>query len=268
MFRDNSSFRVLVLLLLVVMVATSCQPAPATPMPLEPPVPTETPPTTGAPAAPTREQPASAAKLAAPAPPVVVSYQPDRGEEVPVLTPVVVRFDQSMEPQSVRAAFRISPPVPGDVEVQGGVVQFVPSSPYERETRYEVTLDGSAQSQAGLPMGHPFTLAFRAAGYLEVAEVQPADGAEDIQPRPRIAVVFNRPVVPLTAIQEQDRLPQPVVLEPAAEGKGEWLNTSIFVFRPESALAAGTTYTVTVPAGLEDVSGLRLEEDFPHRRRS
>ena len=29
---------------------------------------------------------------------------------------------------------------------------------------------------------------------------------------------------------------------PAVPGEGEWVNTSIYVFRPEQALAGGTNY--------------------------
>ncbi|MGQ9584938.1 MAG: Ig-like domain-containing protein [Anaerolineae bacterium] len=260
---NRSLYRPMTLLVVFVMVVTSCQPAVPAPTPVSE---TAAPGERGATVplatvAPTR-QPVAVEKPLPPAPPVVVSHKPARGEEVPPLTPVVMRFNQPMEPQSVRAAFRISPPVPGEVKVEGATVEFVPSAAYERGARYEVTLEGDAKSEKGLPLGHPFTLAFRAEGYLEVAEVQPADGAKDVEPRPRLAVVFNRPVVPLTALPEQGKLPQPVVLEPAAPGKGEWLNTSIYVFEPERELAAGTTYTVTVPAGLESVSGLRMEEDF------
>ncbi|MGQ9457426.1 MAG: Ig-like domain-containing protein [Anaerolineae bacterium] len=204
-------------------------------------------------------------KLAAPAPPVVLEARPARGEEVAPDTPVVIRFDQPMDPASVQAAFRIVPAVSGDRKGEGEVVQFTPSAPYERGTRYQVTLEGNAKSLSGLPLGHPFTLAFRAAGYLEVAEVQPADGAKDISPRPRLTVVFNRPVVPLTALDEQEALPQPLVLSPAVEGKGEWLNTSIYTFEPAVDLVPGTTYTATVPTSLTTVDGLRLEEDFSWR---
>ncbi|MBC7224269.1 MAG: Ig-like domain-containing protein, partial [Anaerolineae bacterium] len=255
--RQVSPSKMLALLALAGLLAAGCQPADLTPSPVGN-TPTGRQPPTQSPAS----GPAGGGKLAAPAPPVVLEHRPARGEEVPPDTPVVIRFDQPMDPASVRAAFRITPEVPGDVEVEGGVVRFTPSAPYERGTRYQVTLEGDAKSQAGLPMGHPLTFAFRAAGRLEVAEVQPADGAEDISPRPRLAVVFNRPVVPLTALDEQEMLPQPLVLTPPVQGKGEWLNTSIYTFEPTEDLAPGTTYMATVPAGLTSTGGLRLEEDF------
>ena len=244
--------KVLAVLALIGLVAGGCQPVSVpvggTPTAPQPP--------TGAPAG---------GKLAAPAPPVVLETRPAQGEEVPPDTPVVLRFDQAMDPASVQAAFRIAPAVSGDLKVEGEVVRFTPSAPYERGTRYQVTLEGDAKSLSGLPLGHPFTLAFRAAGYLEVVEVQPADGTGDVAPRPRLAVVFNRPVVPLTALDEQEALPQPLALSPAVQGKGQWLNTSIYTFEPTQDLAPGTTYVATVSAGLTAVDGLSLEEDFSWR---
>ena len=43
-------------------------------------------------------------------------------------------------------------------------------------------------------------------------------------------------------------------LDPPASGKGEWLNTSIYVFRPDTPLAGGQTYTGKVAAGLQDTT--------------
>jgi len=94
---------------------------------------------------------------------------------------------------------------------------------------------------------------------LQVAEVFPTElTATDSV----ITVIFNRPVVPLVTVDDMANLPQPLRIQPELPGQGEWLNTSIYVYTPESALAGGTTYTVTVDAGLEAVDGTVLEEPF------
>jgi len=74
-------------------------------------------------------------------------------------------------------------------------------------------------------------------------------------------VIFNRPVVPLVTAEEMETLPDPLVFAPALEGEGEWINTSIYIFHPVR-LEGGTTYTVTVPAGLTDVTGGVLGADY------
>ncbi len=64
--------------------------------------------------------------------------------------------------------------------------------------------------------------------------------------------MFDQPVIPLRIAEQQDQLPQPLQINPPLAGKGEWLNTAVYVFRPESVLQSNTTYTITVPAGLAD----------------
>ncbi len=79
----------------------------------------------------------------------------------------------------------------------------------------------------------------------------------------RIVVVFNRPVVPLSLSPDQANLPSPLQITPAVQGKGEWVNTSIYQFTPEVGLAGGVTYAVTIPAGeLTALDGSTLSEAF------
>lgn len=79
----------------------------------------------------------------------------------------------------------------------------------------------------------------------------------------RIIVVFNRPVVPLALSPDQANLPSPLQIRPTVQGKGEWVNTSIYQFTPDVGLAGGVTYEVTIPAGeLTAVDGSPLSAAF------
>ena len=102
----------------------------------------------------------------------------------------------------------------------------------------------------------------RAAALL-VTATQPSDGATDIDPASQIIVVFNRPVVPLTGIDEQAGLPEPLSIEPQVTGEGRWINTSVYAFQPAPALDGATLYTVTVD-GVAALGGERLAE--PNRQ--
>ncbi|MFQ5854622.1 MAG: Ig-like domain-containing protein, partial [Anaerolineae bacterium] len=108
---------------------------------------------------------------------------------------------------------------------------------------------------------------------LMVVTTQPADGAEGVaigKDEARIVVQFNHPVVPLVSIEEQARLPSPISLvlssaegiEPAVEGKGQWLNTSTYEFAPTQDLRPSTRYTVKVQAGLTDILGAELTDGY------
>ncbi|MGQ9668155.1 MAG: Ig-like domain-containing protein, partial [Anaerolineae bacterium] len=197
-----------------------------------------------------------------PLPPVLVSQTPAHGEEWRLGQPVVLTFDQPMDAESVKAAFSVRPALEGDLRVQGRSIIFTPKTLPERASTYHITLAETAQSAAGLALGRPLEFRLQTVGFLEVSSVQPANGTMDVSPDSMILVVFNRPVVPLTSIEDQKGLPQPLVIEPALEGEGAWVNTSVYAFKPAEALAASTTYHVTVKAGLQDTTGGELTQDF------
>ena len=195
----------------------------------------------------------------APLPPTVVSIKPDRGEEQVISAPVVVTFDQPMDPASTGSAFSIEPKVPGEVKVSGNALTFSPTQRLERNKEYRVTLGENAASANGLKMLRDVTFKFVTAGFLEVTGKQPADKATEVAADSAITVAFNRPVVPLVSQGEQSGLPQPLVITPTVQGKGEWINTSMYRLTPTNGLAASTLYTVTVKQGLADTAGGVLE---------
>ena len=195
-----------------------------------------------------------------PLPPTVVSVKPDRGEEQFIAAPVIVTFDQPMDPASTAGAFSIEPEVPGEVEVSGNQLTFTPIERLERSREYRVTLAANAKSASGLQLQGDLSFEFTTAGYLEVASTQPVHGATEVSADSTITVAFNRPVVPLTGADGQEELPQPLVITPTLTGDGQWVNTSMYRFAPLKGLAASTTYSVTVKAGLEDTTGGILAE--------
>ena len=95
---------------------------------------------------------------------------------------------------------------------------------------------------------------------LQVMATQPGDGAQEISASSQIVVIFDRPVVPLTGVDDQTDLPQPLSFEPQVAGQGEWINTSTYAFTPEPGLAGGIEYTVTVDPELTAQDGAQLAE--------
>ena len=196
-------------------------------------------------------------------PPQVFDTDPLPGEELALDGPVTFYFDQAMDQASVEAAFSVAPAVAGELSWPDDVtLTFTPTAAYDRATEYTFSIDTRAASAEGVPLAAPFSLTLRTIGYLEVAEVLPADGSEAVDTDTVFTVIFNRPVVPLVIVEDMDDLPRPLRFEPAVEGQGEWLNTSIYQYAPAGELRGGTEYTVTVEAGLEDVTGGVLAEDY------
>ncbi|WP_162909504.1 Ig-like domain-containing protein [Aggregatilinea lenta] len=196
-------------------------------------------------------------------PPIVVDTSPLAGEELPLDGAVTLYFDQAMDRAAVEGAFSVSPDVAGTLAwTDDTTLVFTPSEDYARATEYTFTLGAGAASAQGVTLAEPFALSLQTIGYLEVSEVLPASDSTDVETSAVFTVIFNRPVVPLVAAEDMGDLPQPLVFDPPVEGEGEWLNTSIYTFTPADGLRGGTTYTVTIPAGLEDVTGGVLQDDY------
>jgi alpha-2-macroglobulin len=203
---------------------------------------------------------AQAGSYCPPLPPTIVSVKPERGEEQMISAPVIVTFDQPMDPPSTSAAFNIEPKVPGEVRVAGNALTFTPTQRLARGKEYRITVASSAAAASGLRLLGDANFRFVTAGYLEVTSTQPADKTKGVTVDTPIVVAFNRPVVPLTGTSGQEALPQPLIITPTIAGRGEWINTSIYQLTPRDGLAASTTYTVTVGSGLTDTTGGMLAE--------
>ncbi len=205
--------------------------------------------------------------------PIVVARFPRRGEELPPAGVIELVFDRAMTPAATAGAFSLQlaerPPRPVSGEVtwpDARTIRFTPAEPLARAAVYDAILTQAATAADGAPLAEPFTFRFSTAGYLEVAQTIPADGTVDVETETTITVMFNRPVVPLVALEEAAALPSPVEFEPAIAGQGEWLNTSIYVFNPAEDLPGGVTFTGRVKAGLTDAAGQNLlAENFTWR---
>lgn len=171
------------------------------------------------------------------APAALLTTQPANGASW-AGEPVIFNFDKPIEPTE----FSITPDLAGDLSRDGSQAIFIPIEPPLPGVRYQfdlaVTADGAPSSAVELTLV--------GAQPLLVTATQPNDGATEIATDSQIVVSFNRPVVPLVGLDQQAELPQPLTIEPAVDGAGQWLNTSIYAFKPRLGLAGATEYRVTV----------------------
>ncbi len=246
----------IILLALMLLFTAACATTPEPPAPGQPTVEAQAVTPTPAPPTPTP----------APLPPLVLRTVPELGQEQPLDAPIEITFDQPMDRASVEKAFAIEPgaSVDGAFEwVDDQTVRFALKDGFARGERYKVRVVETAQSKDGLAMPRPFELRFSAVGFLDVTSVQPAVAAAEVLADTVVTVLFNRPVVALTAIENAAGLPDPLTFTPPVRGKGEWLNTSIYQFTPDPGFEPATEYTARVAKGLTDASGNAvLEDDF------
>ncbi len=203
-----------------------------------------------------------------PLPPKVIGQNPSGGQELAPDGSVVLTFDQAMDLASAEKAWQIVGPdgkkVPGKISwPTGRTLQFTPDQHLALGSTYLASLSTGATSSAGVALADPVQFEFNTVGELQISQVFPADGSQEIANNAVITVIFNRPVVPLVINEEQGSLPQPLEIDPATAGQGEWVSTSVYAFRPDKPLRGSTTYSVTVKSGLADaVQASSLDQDF------
>ncbi|MGC1375819.1 MAG: Ig-like domain-containing protein, partial [Anaerolineales bacterium] len=192
-----------------------------------------------------------------PLPPTVVETVPPVGSELGLHATLLVFFSEPMDRASVEAAFTSDA---GGILFSWGddvTLGLAPQSAYPSDRQITFTLAASAKSADGLALPEPLTFSYKTAGPLRVAQVLPADQAVDVSPDSAVVVAFNQPVVALGA--DAATLPAGLTLDPPAQGKGEWLNTSTYIFHPDPALAGGVNYTARVNPQLVATNGAPLE---------
>ncbi len=200
--------------------------------------------------------------VAAAAPPVVVSPSATGVGDYQVGAPLEIAFSDAMDAEAIEAAIQVKPEASYAATWKDEKTLVLQFTGLEPGVAYQVTIGEGAKGRTGAPLSRPFSMVLRTGGTFEITIIQPEDGAEAVPLDGSITVVFSSPVVPLSSELDQAELPQPLTLEPPAAGRGEWVNTAIFRFTPDKGLAPSTEYTVTISAGLKDISGTELGQDY------
>ncbi len=195
-------------------------------------------------------------------PPQLIAYSPVANEETRLNGAITLRFDQAMAAESVERAFAVTLDEASEQRISGqfswprpDIMIFTPAESLKRDQTYRVRLSTEAQGANDQPLREEVNLIVQTVGFLEVSQLVPTDGTQAIGVDSAITVAFNRPVVPLVATGDQANLPQPLTITPEVEGRGEWVSTSIYRFTPTNGFAGGSSYEVTVNAGLTDITG-------------
>lgn len=191
-------------------------------------------------------------------PPALVESSPPSGTELPLQGQITLVFNQPMDRPSVESALKVRAFLVSDLEWSDDTtVTIYPGEALQPDSSLSVEVGTEARSSHGLPMLRPVNLEYRTAGYLQLAQQLPEPGANGVNPTSAIMAAFNHPVVPLGA--DPKILPPAFSLVPVAEGHGEWINTSTYIFYPDPGLGGGKTYTVQPDPSLHGINGNPLQ---------
>ena len=191
-------------------------------------------------------------------PPALVETDPLPGAQIALKNPITFYFNQPMQHTSVEAAVTGEPALTGSFAWRNdSTLTFTPDTSLLPDTPLTINITTTAQSAKGMALLQPISLSYTTSGYLSAVQSLPANGSIDVDPTSAVVAAFNQPVVALGA--DPASLPVAFTLTPSANGRGEWINTSTYIFYPEPALAGGASYHVNLNPDLTSTSGSPLE---------
>ncbi len=187
-------------------------------------------------------------------PPALVETNPLPLSDVGPKTAFTFYFNQPMERGSVQEAMQAQPAWAGSFKwTDDATVTFTPDKPLTPGAGVLVSFTTRARAANGQALAAPIDVPFQVSSGFSLVDLLPRPGSTDVNPTSAVVATFNRPVVALGA--DSKSLPAPFTIEPAAKGRGEWLNTSTYIFYPDLALQGGSEYTVRQNTGLTGVDG-------------
>jgi uncharacterized protein YfaS (alpha-2-macroglobulin family) len=186
-------------------------------------------------------------------PPALVETDPPLGSVIGHQSPITFFFNQPVNKASAETALT-GLPAGTFTWNDDATLKFTPTQPYPANTPLAFSIANSLQSENGFGLTEPIGLSFTVADYLRATNLLPQPGAENVDVDAAIVASFNQPVVVLGG----DAASQPAAFEiqPPIQGRGEWINTSTYIFYPEPAMAGGTVYTVSLDMNLKTASGV------------
>jgi hypothetical protein len=117
---------------------------------------------------------------------------PDNGTNVPLHAPVVVDFNDAIDTNRARGAFRIAPAVAGQLSPSSDRRRmiFTPQTDLAPQVVYSVTMDTSLRSANGARIATAYAFSFGTASF-GVAQTTPSTGATNVSRFTTINVTFS-----------------------------------------------------------------------------
>jgi hypothetical protein len=192
---------------------------------------------------------------------VANAYPVDGAVDVRLQDRITIVFRDQMNPSSVENAFHVEPEVDGNFYWSGGgkamQLQFIPLNLFAVSTTYRVTLDTTASDVDGIKLSAPYRFSFTT----ESIRIQtyPQNKETWVDPSTPIYIYFNTPMDEesvVLAFKMVDSNFHDVT------GKFDWGYLQNLAFLPDTSLAFGETYTVTIDTNAKALSGGSLEEPY------
>ncbi len=172
-----------------------------------------------------------------------------------------IQFRSIMNQSIFESAFRIEPTVEGSFfwsTKDLSSVTFEPKSSLAACTRYQVNIDTSACDTSGTRLSERYEFAFTTEP-IRIEYVYPGHNQTEVQPNTPILIRFNADMDAASVMSAFSLVDSDLRIVP---GQFVWSTQRIMQFRPNSALAADETYTVSIDTTASDVHGGRLSPAY------
>lgn len=177
----------------------------------------------------------------------VYSFVP---EKISKSAAIQINLPEEVDEDSARRGITFSPEIAGSWQTEEieKVVIFKPEKPLRSGVYYAVNMDTEAVQMSG---------DFFVDEDPAIEAIFPAQNSETPEDS-EITIVFNRPMVPLTTLSEQELIDLPISIYPETAGRFKWISTRNLQFIPDTTLIPSSEYRVEVKSGLYSVDGLPI----------
>ncbi len=136
-------------------------------------------------------------------------------------------------------------------KVNTNFIFFKPDSTLALNRHYSVAVN--------LGEGKVLTSDFLSVDNPQVISVFPKDDSEASEDS-KITIVFNRPMVPVTTLEQLEKQNIPIEITPKTEGKFKWISTNTLQFIAKDGLRGSTNYKVKIKSGFVSIDGLNVSD--------
>lgn len=172
--------------------------------------------------------------------------------------PIRIRFNAAMNESTAEEAFSIVPDVEGDFDWPlPGELNFDPDQVLASNTLYTIEIDESAKDLDGTKLQQDYSFSFTTAEIRIISS--PAYGANYVHSDDNIQLYFNTDMDQLSLVNAFSMIDSDSV---EIQGDFSWSGLTKMIFDPDSSLALGKAYTVTVSTDAMDIRGVHMPEEF------
>ena len=181
---------------------------------------------------------------------------PGAGGMARTLTSIDITFSESVRPQTAQDAFSLTAGAPGSPKIegafhwQGRTLIFTPAAKLALSTKFRARVGPGVEDLVGNAQSNGQDLNFTTVGLPTVTSVTPAANTQSVPVEAPIQITFDRPM-------DTQKVIGALSVKPDITYQVSW-NGPVLTIAPTSAMAYGTTYTISIGDSAVDQDGSSL----------